>query len=134
MSVTITYDGSDLLRFADHMRDFAEELPAACARALNRTGDQVATRVGRVLAEETGAHVHDVRDGIEQTPSTADDLTYVLTISGEFMPLSEFDPHWTRQGVSARPWATRRLFPLSLPQIKSARTDGATHQAQAALR
>jgi hypothetical protein len=37
-------------------------------------------------------------------------MTYTIVISGEFMPLGEFDPHETRKGISARPWATRRVF------------------------
>jgi hypothetical protein len=56
-------------------------------------------------------HVHDVRDAIEQQKSTPDDLEYIITISGEFQPLSEFDPHQTSGGISARPWGERRVFP-----------------------
>ncbi len=109
--IRITFDMSGFQTWIDEIDRIADELPGAVSRALNRTGDMATTKVGRVLADETGAHVHDVRDAIEQFPSTPDDLTYTISISGEWMPLSEFDPHQTRKGISARPWGERRLFP-----------------------
>jgi hypothetical protein len=51
-----------------------------------------------------------VRESITQDKSTPDSLEYVITISGEYLPLGEFDPHETPKGISARPWATRRTF------------------------
>lgn len=111
MGINITFDVRGLQAWADAIDRFAEELPAAASRALNRAGDQATTRVGRVLADETGAGVRDVRDSIEQVPSTPDDLVYTISVSGEWMPLSEFDPHETRKGISARLWGERRAFP-----------------------
>jgi hypothetical protein len=107
----ITLDTSELDAHIEQFRWVAQELPAAVSRALNRAGDAATTAIGRELAAETGAHVHDVRDGMEQYPSSPDDLIYTISVSGEFMPLSEFDPHQTQRGISARPWGERRLFP-----------------------
>jgi hypothetical protein len=106
-----TVDSSEIDSHIDRFRFVGEQMPAAISRALNRTGDMATTAVGRELAQETGMHVHDVRDSIEQEKSTPDTLEYTIVISGEFQPLSEFDPHQTSGGISARPWGERRVFP-----------------------
>ena len=111
--INIRYDGSDLLRFADDMRDFGDELPAACARALNCTGDMVATQMGRTLSEETGLGVRDIRSDFEVSKASPDDLEYTITVPSRQTTLGEFAPHPTRKGVSARPWGERRVFPGS---------------------
>ena len=111
--INIRYDGSDLLRFADAMRDFGDELPAACARALNRTGDMVATQMGRTLAEETGLGVRDIRSDFEIEKASPDNLECTVTVPSRQTTLGEFDPRETKKGVSARPWGERRVFPGS---------------------
>jgi Prophage minor tail protein Z (GPZ) len=57
----IDLDLSDLTRWADHLTEVSEQIPAAIARAVNRTGDMVRTAIGRELASETGLLVRDVR-------------------------------------------------------------------------
>ena len=95
--INIRYDGSDLLRFADAMRDFGDELPAACARALNRTGDMVATQMGRTLAEETGLGVRDIRSDFEIEKASPDNLECTVTVPSRQTTLGEFDPRRPRR-------------------------------------
>src|SRR5260370_27279411 len=101
----------DLSPWIDMLEKARSQMPVAISRALNRTGDMVATAVGRELASETGMGVRDVRDHMEQDRSTPGDLSYTITIHGGYTSLAEFDPHQTREGISARPWAHRRVFP-----------------------
>jgi hypothetical protein len=109
--IDIKVDVTGLEELAAKFAAAAKSMPAAISHALNRTGDQVTTAIGRTLADETGMHVHDVRDAMTQDKSTAGNLEYVITISGAYQPLSEFDPHETAKGFSARPWGQRRVFP-----------------------
>jgi hypothetical protein len=106
----ISIDDSEL---NDHIQQYlsvAAQLPDAVSMALNSAGDAATTVIARELAAETGAHVHDIRESITQDKSTPDSLEYVITISGEYLPLGEFDPSVTSKGISARPWGTRRVF------------------------
>ena len=109
--VAINLDLSSLEQWADDLREVADELPAAVSRAINRTGDMALTQVGRTLAEETGLGVRDVRSGITVERATAAEPVYEITVHSRQTTLGEFDPRPTRQGVSARPWAVRRVFP-----------------------
>lgn len=97
----------DLSPWIDTFEKARSQMPVAVSRALNRTGDMVATAVGRELASETGMHVHDVRDNMEQDRSTPGDLTYTITIHGGYTSLAEFDPRQTREGISARVGASQ---------------------------
>ena len=87
-----------------------EQMPAAISRALNRAGDQATTAIGRELVHETGAHVGDRWDAMEQNRSTPSDLECVITISGGLQPLSEFSPPETSKGISAGPGLTAGCF------------------------
>jgi Prophage minor tail protein Z (GPZ) len=107
----INLDLSDLSRWADHLTEVAEQIPAAGSRAVNRTGDQVATQMGRELASETGMGVRDVRATFIVSRATANEPVYEIVIPSHTTTLAEYSPRQTRQGVSARPWATRRIFP-----------------------
>jgi hypothetical protein len=108
--VTVTCDLSDLQRWADEIAHIADELPGACARALNRTGDSVATAMGRELSDEVGLGVRDVRSDFEIVHASPDNLEYAIVVPSRQTTLGEFAPHPTKQGVSARPWAHRRVF------------------------
>ena len=94
--INITYDGSDLLRFADDMARSGDELPDAVARALNCTGDMVATQMGRTLSDETGLGVRDVRSDFEIIHASPDDLEYTITVPSRVTTLADFDPRQTR--------------------------------------
>jgi hypothetical protein len=98
-------------RMAEHFEQVGEQMPAAISRALNRAGDMATTAIGRTLAHETGIAVGAAREAMSQKRSTPGDLEYVITIEGDFLPLSEFSPHETKKGISARPWGERRVFP-----------------------
>jgi hypothetical protein len=104
--INIKFDLSPWINTLEKARG---EMTVAVSRALNRTGDMVPTAVGRELASETGMHVHDVREHMDQERSTPADLTPTITIHGGYTSLAEFDPRQTREGISARPWAHRRL-------------------------
>lgn len=109
--VSINLDLSALEHWADDLFEVCDELPAAVSRAINRAGDQALTQVGRTLAEETGLGVRDVRSGITVERATAAEPVYEIVVHSRPTTLGEFDPRPTRQGVSARPWAVRRVFP-----------------------
>jgi hypothetical protein len=111
--MSITFDASDLSHLADDLEKVADELPAAISRAVNRAGDMACTAAGRVLAEETGLLVHDVRSDFEVERATPEDPVYTITIKSWQTTLGQYQPRPTRYGISVRPWAQRRIFPSS---------------------
>jgi len=78
---------------------------------LNRVGDQVFTRVVRVLAGETGAKSSRVRRALGKWRASAGREVYRIVARDQFLSLKEFGPRQTRRGVSAAPWKKRRVFP-----------------------
>lgn len=109
--IKITFDLSGLDAWVEGINHFCDEMPDACARALNRAGDMAVTQVGRVLSQETGLGVRDIREDVEVEKAWGGDLEYTITVPSRQTTLGEFSPHPTRAGVSARPWGTRRVFP-----------------------
>ena len=80
--IEIKFDTSAFDELAEKFASI--DFSSAVSRALNRVGDMVTTAVGRELASETGMHVHDVRDAMDQERSTSGDLTYTITILGGY--------------------------------------------------
>jgi hypothetical protein len=113
MSVEIKLDASAVRAAADRLDHMRREIPGAISRALNRAGDATATVVGRQLSQETGLPVRKVREAMTIRRASPGHLEYEIKITGGSVPLSEFQPRQTRRGVSARPWARRRVFPSS---------------------
>ena len=89
------------------------EIRPAMSRAINRTGDMVATAIGRELASETGLPIGEVRDELEISHSTPADLEYTITVPGRHLTLQRFAPREVKRGISARPWRRRRTFPYA---------------------
>lgn len=107
MQLDISFDLTGITADLDH---FSKGMPGAISRAVNRTGDQVATAMARQLADETGLGVRVVKDAFDIERATAGDASYTITVPSIQTTLADFAPHQTRQGVSAAPWDVRRVF------------------------
>ncbi len=83
----------------------------AANRALNRTGDQVQTRVVRDLAQQTGLKQKDIRAALIRVRAQWTRLLTSLTASGRTLNLIRFGARQTRAGVSANAWGQRRIYP-----------------------
>ncbi|MDQ2080489.1 phage tail protein [Xanthobacteraceae bacterium Astr-EGSB] len=109
----IRVDTREIAELADLIEEAAKLVPAAVARALNRTVTETRTAVARALVKQTGAKYAVVRKALSTTPASVGHLSASIIARGGFMPLSAFKPKKTRKGVSAAPWGTRRVFPAS---------------------
>jgi hypothetical protein len=98
--IEIKFDTSAFDELAEKFASI--DFSSAVSRALNRVGDMVTTAVGRELASETGMHVHDVRDAMDQERSTPGDLTYTITILGGYTSLAEFRMRHERESAHGR--------------------------------
>jgi len=107
----LSIDARELIKVGEVYDQIGKQTPLALSRALNWTGNKARTAAGRKLAEQTGLRYGKVRAEIRTYPSKPHDLEYSIGVSGRAIPLAEFNARQTRAGVSAAPWATRRVFP-----------------------
>src|SRR5206468_9858633 len=107
----LSIDARELIKVGEVYDQIGKQTPLALSRALNWTGNKARTAAGRKLAEQTGLRYGKVRAEIRTYPAKPSDLEYSIGVSGRAIPLAEFNARQTRAGVSAAPWATRRVFP-----------------------
>jgi hypothetical protein len=116
----IQIDLSGLKELRIRLDSAPRAIEQAVGRALNRAGDQALTAMGRVLAKESGLAVRAVREKISAIKAEPGDLAYTIRVRGGAEPVGHFAPRKTRKGISARPWAKRRVFPgtFFIPRAK----------------
>lgn len=81
--------------------------------AINRGGDQVRTKVKRSLVKSTGIKYGKINQAVKTIRATRSALRYQLEARGEETNLNLFGAKQGKRGVSARPWAARRVFKSS---------------------
>lgn len=111
MGLTLSIKG-DIDRISRDMTALERRvIPEATNRALNRTGKTAGSRVIRKLSQESGAKQMDIRRRfaflVMSRPST---LSYLIRIRYGAMPLKDFSPKQTKQGVSAKAWGKTKLY------------------------
>lgn len=111
VAIGITIDARKIGELGALFERAAALEPAAVARALTRAADQARTAMGRGLVKQTGLKYGDVRAALFVNNATAGHLVAAVVAKGSFVPLSKFDARQGLKGVSAAPWAKRRLFP-----------------------
>ncbi|WP_065755226.1 hypothetical protein [Bradyrhizobium paxllaeri] len=107
----LSIDARELIQVGDVYDQIGKQTPLALSRALNWVGNKARTAAGRALAEQTGLRYGKVRAEIRTYPSRPTDLEYSIGVSGRPLGLKDFGARQVRAGVSAAPWATRRVFP-----------------------
>ena len=111
MGLTLSIKG-DIDRISRDMTALERKvIPEATNRALNRTGKTAGSRVIRKLSQESGAKQMDIRRRfaflVMSRPST---LSYLIRIRYGAMPLKDFSPKQTKQGVSAKAWGKTKVY------------------------
>lgn len=83
----------------------------AFARALNREGGKIRTKVRRALRPQTGIKAGKINANVVTARrATWGSLVYVIEGRGKELPLIEFGARQFRYGVRARPWNQARRF------------------------
>lgn len=109
--IAIDINTREIGRLADLLRQAAKIEPAAVARALNRTAEESRTAVSRALVAQTGLKYGEVRKALSLWRASSGSLLAAIVARGSYVPLVKFGARQTGKGVSAAPWAHRRVFP-----------------------
>jgi hypothetical protein len=83
----------------------------AMSRALNHEGAKGFTQVKRVLVKQTGIKYGLITKAVTDQKSNPGTLTYQIIAHGNETNIALFGAVERKKGVSAAPWATRRIFP-----------------------
>jgi hypothetical protein len=111
MDIKIELKGRGIASFTAAAKDLASPKAKAAARmALNDTGKQVNTRVKRILVKQTGLKYGAIQKGVRQQLASNANLEFRITGTGKHFGLVDFNARQGKRGVSASPWATRRMF------------------------
>ena len=103
---------TDLTRLEGLMRDAGLKAPYAISKALDAVGNKTFTQVKRAVATQTGLPYGRVGKVISRKQAMGSGGgTFVITARDTAVSLKEFGPRKTARGISAAPWAKRRVFP-----------------------
>lgn len=98
-------------RHADKIKKLSEgQAVRAFVPAINRGGDQVRTKVKRSLVKTTGIKYGNINQAVKTVRATRSALRYQLEARGDETNLNLFGAKQRKRGVSARPWAKRKMF------------------------
>jgi hypothetical protein len=90
---------------------FSSRMRKGMALAVNHTLGKVETQVGRAVVKQTGLKYGAVKSAMKRYSANASTLRGEIVGRGPYIALKEFGARKTKKGVSAAPWATRRVFP-----------------------
>jgi hypothetical protein len=111
MKITVTLGDNVLAQFADKLEALGQqEARRAMSSALNHEGKKGFTQVKRVLVKQTGIKYGSINEAVKDKDSTAGSLTYTIIATGDETSLTLFNAVQRKKGVSATPWANRRIF------------------------
>ncbi|WP_319568364.1 hypothetical protein [Cohaesibacter marisflavi] len=80
-------------------------------RAVNHAGAKTKTQVIRTLTKQTGLKRKDIVPAVKPQKANFSQLAYVMKSIGGDVSLKKFDPKETGEGVVAKPFGKRTLYP-----------------------
>ena len=110
LKVNVKANTDDIIRGLNKFeRQF---VPQALNKSLNRVGTGVATVVRRDVAKEAGITQRTLkqRGFFSQFRSKVKTLTYQFVVRWGSIPLKDFNPKQTKQGVVAKAWGIKQLY------------------------
>ena len=112
---TVTIVGNGVMRFEKAAEALGSQSRAYTAfrRALNDTSRRAFTQVKRAVSKQMGTTQQAVvnHGKLRRIPAAGTKLETSINSSGGYLPTALFAARQTKSGVSAAPWATRRIFP-----------------------
>ncbi len=109
MQFDVRADISQAVQFLNDLQ--RQIIPAATARALDRTATNARTEAIKTIREETGLPTTLIRDRLQIRGATRDRLVATITALKAAPNLARFQARQTKQGVSANAWRKRRVYP-----------------------
>lgn len=114
MEVRVDLLDEAVARFGNQLSALGNGLArTVMARALNHEGDKGRTQVKRALVKQTGIKYGKVNQAVKTIHANAGSLLYTLEARGDETNLGLFGARQGKRGVSAAPWAKRRVFKKS---------------------
>ncbi|QDM26986.1 hypothetical protein FNL56_13350 [Tardiphaga sp. vice304] len=107
-NLEIKYDLSGLKAISARMRAASHQSPVAVRLAVKHTGGKATVAVRKALVGQTGLK-RKVLDRAVKGRSVA--AGYEIKSRGGNISLKHFGARETRNGVSAAPWGSRRIYP-----------------------
>ncbi|AOZ91631.1 phage tail protein [Paenibacillus crassostreae] len=90
MGSKIVIDTTQLNRVVVGLKDFEKQMPAAAMSAVNRTLDQINTKLGRIVTKEYNIKVSDVKKTITKNKARKGNLRAFLKSEGRTLSFSHF--------------------------------------------
>ncbi|CDZ43083.1 Hypothetical protein NGAL_HAMBI1146_58560 [Neorhizobium galegae bv. officinalis] len=114
MKLMVTWDDiRGLKRMDRQIRDLNEKFPRALPRLMNQVGDRARTKVVRALTSQTGLDRQVIRRAVDTQRAFTGKLAYDMRTKGGNIRLKYLKPAETAQGVVARPFGQKTLYPGS---------------------
>lgn len=111
MQITISKADEVLTRFGNQLAALGDgKARIVMSRALNHEGDKGRTQVKRALVKQTGIKYGLINQAVKTIYSSPETLVYTLEARGDETNLNLFGARQGKKGVSAAPWAQRRVF------------------------
>ena len=112
VDVKVTF--TDISRLEGMIREAGLKAPYAIAKALDAVGNKTMTQVKRSVAKQAGVPVGKAGAVLSARQAMGSGQgTFTIVARDVTLSLKEFGARKTRAGVSAAPWAKRRVFPHS---------------------
>lgn len=109
MQFDVRVDIAEATKFLTDLQ--RQVIPAATARALDRTLVNVRTATVKTIVAETGLPATLVRDRLTIRGANRARLEAILTANPAAPNLARFQARQTKRGVSANAWRKRRIYP-----------------------
>lgn len=110
-NVKLEWADANLKRFGKDIAELNRRFPKALPREINKVGDRAKTQVVRNLTTQTGLPRKTIVKAVKVGLAGGRKLSYDMVTRGGQVRLKYLAPRETPQGVSARPWGKRTVFP-----------------------
>lgn len=114
MKLVVTWDDvRGLKKFDRQIRDLNEKFPKALPRLMNQVGDRARTKVVRALTTQTGLQRDVIRRAVDTKRAFTGNIAYDMRTRGGNIRLKYLQPKESAEGVVAKPFGKRTLYPGS---------------------
>lgn len=111
MQISVSFKDQILARYANQLGALGQgKAEKAIGRALAHTGTKARTAVRRALVGQTGLKAGVINRAVKSMRGDAGAMSYVLRTEGGNVRLKFFGARETKEGVSAAPWNSRRVY------------------------
>jgi len=117
--IELRYDKQKLKRLERELRGFGKTaLPRVMSRALNRTAGQARTASSRLLSQQSGVKVGDVKKRIILKRASYSSWHSAIRVSSKRLSLRYLKPRQTRRGLSVKSGRKRVTIRHAFPALK----------------